>query len=584
MDFDSKKWQNIAKQQTCKAEKEGDLVGMLSKQLYLAGDQMQRMQAVLKKAEDRMKLKDQEISRLKRKAKEWELKSKDQELANKKEKSQRITQLENSDYMYKQCLKLEHKLLEMEKFLADYGLVWLGESSNNKTKNSDELSNNFINDCYIKLMANVEELNLSVGKGEMHVCRHQGGATFKAPSCMILKFYKNGMIVGQKGRLRHYRESITQSFIRDILDGYFPSELQHEYPNGVAFKVEDHRTETYFGDGFNYPGHGYQLGKLPSYGQIRCSSSSPKVKISTTPLKSSSSDWKTQCNSSNLNIASNSSRVGMNNSPIPNGILKNTSSSVSKLDSDLFNSKNQTPPSTKYNNSDTHIKSHGSIESTSNLKTEKVPSVTRSTECHLPVKEKISSFKSTESSSTTNTNHRFQSTNQLSFDNPISRGIVSDVGSPRPRSVSLSGSRSSKQFPKISSVDNNLTSIKNVNYPSDHKFSKLRPSKSATSEKYKYEMPVMQEINEPTGEIGELRLKVRSMTGTVVYLVHISADDTVARLYQLLNTVLSLKRTSNATRYKIVISGYTPKRLDHMNVTLRNYGINRDSVLHLVEN
>lgn len=68
-------------------------------------------------------------------------------------------------------------------------------------------------------------------------------------------------------------------------------------------------------------------------------------------------------------------------------------------------------------------------------------------------------------------------------------------------------------------------------------------------------MPVMQEINEPTGEIGELRLKVRSMTGTVVYLVHISADDTVARLYQLLNTVLSLKRTSNATRYKIVISG-----------------------------
>ncbi|KAK0182346.1 hypothetical protein PV327_000495 [Microctonus hyperodae] len=121
MDFDSKKWQNIAKQQTCKAEKEGDLVGMLSKQLYLAGDQMQRMQT----------------------AKEWELKSKDQELANKKEKSQRITQLENSDYMYKQCLKLEHKILEMEKFLADYGLVWLGESNNNKIKNPDELSNQF---------------------------------------------------------------------------------------------------------------------------------------------------------------------------------------------------------------------------------------------------------------------------------------------------------------------------------------------------------------------------------------------------------------------------------------------------------
>ncbi|KAK0182347.1 hypothetical protein PV327_000496 [Microctonus hyperodae] len=399
------------------------------------------------------------------------------------------------------------------------------------------------------------------------------------------------MIVGQKGRLRHYRDSITQSFIRDILDGYFPSELQHEYPNGVAFKVEDHRTETYFGDGFHYPGHGYQLGKLPSYGQIRCSTSSPKVKISTAPLKSSSSEWKTQCNASNINLALNPSRVGMSNSSIPNGILKNTSSSVSKLESDSYNSKTQMSPSKNYNNSDTHIKSHGNTESTLNLKTEKVPSITRSTECHLPVKEKISSFKCIESaatsSSTTNTNHRYQSANQLSFDNPISRvsGGTTNVGSPRARSVSLSGSRSSsKQFSRISSVDNNFASLKNLNHSSDHKFSKLRPSKSATSEKYKYEMPVMQEINEPTGEIGELRLKVRSMTGTVVYLVHISADDTVARLYQLLNTVLSLKRTSNATRYKIVISGYTPKRLDHMNVTLRNYGINRDSVLHLVEN
>lgn len=46
---------------------EGELIGMLSKQLYLAGNQMQRMQVVLKKAEDRLKTKDVEIGRLKRK-------------------------------------------------------------------------------------------------------------------------------------------------------------------------------------------------------------------------------------------------------------------------------------------------------------------------------------------------------------------------------------------------------------------------------------------------------------------------------------------------------------------------------------
>lgn len=40
---------------------------MLTKQLYLAENQLKRMQSVLLKAEDRLKLKDKEVSRLKRK-------------------------------------------------------------------------------------------------------------------------------------------------------------------------------------------------------------------------------------------------------------------------------------------------------------------------------------------------------------------------------------------------------------------------------------------------------------------------------------------------------------------------------------
>lgn len=90
--------------------------------------------------------------------------------------------------------------------------------------------------CYSQITSNIEELNLSVGKGEMHVCHNQIGAVFKSPSCMTLKFYKNGMIV-KKGKLRSYNHPQTKSFIQDILDGYFPSELQRDYPNGVPFKV-----------------------------------------------------------------------------------------------------------------------------------------------------------------------------------------------------------------------------------------------------------------------------------------------------------------------------------------------------------
>lgn len=44
------------------------------------------------------------------------------------------------------------------------------------------------------------------------------------------------MIV-QDGPLRSYEDPATTSFLKDILDGYFPSELQEAYPEGVPFKV-----------------------------------------------------------------------------------------------------------------------------------------------------------------------------------------------------------------------------------------------------------------------------------------------------------------------------------------------------------
>lgn len=53
---------------------------------------------------------------------------------------------------------------------------------------------------------------------------------------MALKFYKNGVSVNG-GPLRSYNDPTAISFIRDILDGYFPSELQQEYPDGVPFMV-----------------------------------------------------------------------------------------------------------------------------------------------------------------------------------------------------------------------------------------------------------------------------------------------------------------------------------------------------------
>ncbi|XP_075215081.1 uncharacterized protein LOC142320970 isoform X2 [Lycorma delicatula] len=44
---------------------------------------------------------------------------------------------------------------------------------------------------------------------------------------------------------REYSDMRSQNFIKDILDGYFPSELQEEYPRGVIFNVGDRRSVMY---------------------------------------------------------------------------------------------------------------------------------------------------------------------------------------------------------------------------------------------------------------------------------------------------------------------------------------------------
>lgn len=64
--------------------------------------------------------------------------------------------------------------------------------------------------------------------------------------------------------------------------------------------------------------------------------------------------------------------------------------------------------------------------------------------------------------------------------------------------------------------------------------------------------PLLHQINEATGKPGELRLKIRSLTGTIVYLVHVSADESVTRLYELLNKTM---QTPGQRECKVVLSG-----------------------------
>ncbi|XP_048468895.1 UBX domain-containing protein 11 [Rhincodon typus] len=147
-----------------------------------------------------------------------------------------------------------------EKFLSDYGMIWIGsekdEASNvylkeeeepQKLPNPSELPS-YRGDAALEpfqmdfdlVLENIKDLNVLAGEGEARVEHITGGARLKRPDPVPLSLFKNGIVMFN-GPFRSYDEPSTQHCMQDIMDGYFPSELQNRYPEGVPFKVTDRR-------------------------------------------------------------------------------------------------------------------------------------------------------------------------------------------------------------------------------------------------------------------------------------------------------------------------------------------------------
>ena len=56
------------------------------------------------------------------------------------------------------------------------------------------------------------------------------------PDPVPLTLYANGIVMFS-GPFRPYAEPTTQQCMQDILDGYFPTELQNKFPDGIPFAV-----------------------------------------------------------------------------------------------------------------------------------------------------------------------------------------------------------------------------------------------------------------------------------------------------------------------------------------------------------
>ncbi|XP_069751540.1 UBX domain-containing protein 11 isoform X4 [Narcine bancroftii] len=93
---------------------------------------------------------------------------------------------------------------------------------------------------YDLVLQNIKDLNILAGEGEAAIEPVLGGARLKRPDPIPLTLFKNGIVMFN-GPFRSFSQPSTQQCLQDIMDGYFPSELQSRYPNGVPIQVNDRR-------------------------------------------------------------------------------------------------------------------------------------------------------------------------------------------------------------------------------------------------------------------------------------------------------------------------------------------------------
>nr|CAB3267479.1 UBX domain-containing protein 11-like [Phallusia mammillata] len=167
------------------------------------------------------------------------------------------------DKLEGKCADLQEQIFEMEAFLADYGMIWVGDKSETSSEDKDEeeklpvapngtwkpamsmkaSSFTFIPD-YDLVLRNIQDLNVIAGEGVSKVEKTKDGARLKMQETVSMTLYANGILLFD-GPFRSFKEPSTQRCLSDIMDGYFPSELQKRFPDGVPIKVTDRRTVEY---------------------------------------------------------------------------------------------------------------------------------------------------------------------------------------------------------------------------------------------------------------------------------------------------------------------------------------------------
>ncbi|KAK4469234.1 hypothetical protein MN116_006807 [Schistosoma mekongi] len=153
--------------------------------------------------------------------------------------------------LQKYCEELQKQNFEMKEFLHDYGLMWIGrQTTEHVTNEKNENSIKFDKTIFNRLVQQIHLLNKwnSNNAGNRTKVTPQPNSSnvvyLRNQSPIPLILYADGLCFNS-GPFRLYKNHDTLQFVQDILDGYFPSELQSSYPNGIQFKLVDRHTTNY---------------------------------------------------------------------------------------------------------------------------------------------------------------------------------------------------------------------------------------------------------------------------------------------------------------------------------------------------
>nr|XP_019946802.1 PREDICTED: UBX domain-containing protein 11 [Paralichthys olivaceus] len=185
-----------------------------------------------------------------------ELEHKDKKISVLEEKlqtqkeSERARDLSGRDDLERRCQELQNQVHEMESFLNDYGLIWVGDGESSDAAECEQTHSSGTSGVtgfhmnFDLVLQRIKELNILAGEGESFVRSTATGAQLAQKDPVHLRLYSNGIVMFD-GPFRSFRKHSTQQCMQDLMDGYFPSELQDRFPDGVPFKVHDRRDEEF---------------------------------------------------------------------------------------------------------------------------------------------------------------------------------------------------------------------------------------------------------------------------------------------------------------------------------------------------